>query len=254
MSETLSRDASELVRAGRRALRPTEADKARILEAVRGRVAVGETIATENAPPPEASAPHGQTAPPVTDAPVAGLGAGKLAALTAGVLAAVAAVVVLTSGRRDTEVVEAVAPVSAAAPVATVEPADAASVVVVTPPLVASESVAMPTAQPVAPPTATSPSSRGGGSDRLAEEVALLTRAEKEFHAGNYKRALAATEEHRQRFPKGTLVQERVSLRVQALCEMGRGDEAHSEASRLDRLTAAARPKSAGTDVCRTGR
>lgn len=217
MNHTLSRDAGELVREGRRALRPTDADKARVLAAIQSRLVGGQLI-------PQADAP----APPA-EASGAGLTVSKLAALTAGTLAAVTAFVLFVRGQTEAQPLE--------------------------PALAATSSVAMPSATPSTPvpelhALSTQPAqvvtprtppvgstNRVADSDRLAEEVALLTRAEKEFHAGNFKLALAATDEHRQKFPKGVLAPERVNLRVQLLCSMGRNDDAHSEATRLERLS-----------------
>jgi hypothetical protein len=73
--------------------------------------------------------------------------------------------------------------------------------------------------------------------DGLAEEVAILSRAETELHAGRPAPALALLEEHRQKFPHGALAEERIAARIQALCALGRNSEAEAALSRLQRLS-----------------
>ncbi len=65
---------------------------------------------------------------------------------------------------------------------------------------------------------------------RLAEEVALLGRAQAALRDGAAPRALALLDEHAARFPEGALRQERAATRVLALCAIGRPDEASVEA------------------------
>jgi hypothetical protein len=94
------------------------------------------------------------------------------------------------------------------------------------------------TAAPVAPPAekrAPSPSVRS--ADSLAEEVAILSRAGAELHAGRPQAALTALGEHQRKFPSGVLTQERTAARVQALCALGRTKEAQSELARLARIS-----------------
>lgn len=56
-------------------------------------------------------------------------------------------------------------------------------------------------------------------------EVALLDQARASL-VSNPTRALALTEEHRRRFPKGALSQEREVIAIEALKKLGRGSEA----------------------------
>jgi len=79
--------------------------------------------------------------------------------------------------------------------------------------------------------------------DRLAQEVAIMSRATSQLHAGRPAAALKAIAEHQQKFPNGVLAQERRAARVQALCALGRNSEAAPE---LDRLLRAA-PRSPTT-------
>lgn len=234
MSDNLSKDATELVREGRQALRPTDADKARIFAALQNRMAVGDTAPLDASPAPIT----GETA-------AGGLSTGKLATLTASMVAAVVALVMYTRGGSQESTDAARPPM----------PSVSTRVEAVSgPPNADAVSADVETAATQAEPAASSgggaprPAARGTESDRLAEEVALLTRAQKEFHAGNFKGALAAVDEHRRKFPKGTLVQERVNLKMQVLCGMGRDREAQTESDRLSRL---APGHASSGDVCR---
>lgn len=74
-------------------------------------------------------------------------------------------------------------------------------------------------------------------ADSLAEEVAMLSQASAELHAGRPASALHALDEHRRKFPRGELAQERTSARIQALCALGRMNEAQTELARLARMS-----------------
>jgi RNA polymerase sigma-70 factor (ECF subfamily) len=71
----------------------------------------------------------------------------------------------------------------------------------------------------------------------LAAEVALLKKAQKEYQAHNYTRALALVEEHRRKFPHGGLVQEGITLRMRLLCALGRDEDAVREQGALQRVS-----------------
>jgi hypothetical protein len=66
--------------------------------------------------------------------------------------------------------------------------------------------------------------------DELREESQLLVRARQALNAANEALALQLLDEHRQRFARGTLGQERDSLEVQALMKLGRTEEAKGRA------------------------
>jgi hypothetical protein len=72
-------------------------------------------------------------------------------------------------------------------------------------------------------------------ADHLAQEVAILSRAGADLHAGRPADALLALEEHQRRFPGGTLAEERMAARVRVLCVLGRMNEAEDELARLVR-------------------
>jgi hypothetical protein len=85
----------------------------------------------------------------------------------------------------------------------------------------------------VAPPAVpTSPAYRP--KDRLAAEVALLSRATRDLRAGLPADALKALDEYRRKFPKGLLGEEHRAARAQALCALGRFDEASVKLAELE--------------------
>lgn len=69
--------------------------------------------------------------------------------------------------------------------------------------------------------------------DRLAQEVALLSRATSDLRAGRAADALSTLDEHQRKFPTGALSEERRAARAQALCSLGRVSEGRAELSRL---------------------
>lgn len=222
MTSELSREAAELVKQGRDALRPTAADKERVLSALKGQLAPIE--------------PTGGSA---VNAGATGAGT-KALLFGSGAAVAIAAVVGLSMGSGDgTPDVRVEAPV-----VAVTAPSD-----VVTIAAPDDEPIDVSELEPATTPSGPSPvATRGNPSDRLAEEVALLTRAQREYHAGNLSAALASVNEHQRKFARGTLGQERVRLRVKILCGLGRDREAEREHRKLQRLSPG---QVAPVDVCR---
>jgi len=87
---------------------------------------------------------------------------------------------------------------------------------------------ALPAKPQVEPP---SPAQRP--QDRLAQEVALLSRATSDLRAGRAGAALKSLEEHQRKFPNGMLAVERRAVRAQALCTLKRVSEGRAELSRL---------------------
>jgi cytoskeletal protein RodZ len=69
--------------------------------------------------------------------------------------------------------------------------------------------------------------------DTLAQEVALLSRAETAIHRGKPDVALKALSEHERKFGNGLLKEERIAARVQALCALGRNAEADAQLAQL---------------------
>jgi hypothetical protein len=100
-------------------------------------------------------------------------------------------------------------------------------------PMAASTAVAVAPAPAVvlpAQPSATSAPHRG---DRLAREVALLSRATSELRAGHAATSLKTLREHQRTFPNGTLTEERRAAKAQALCWLGRAREGLAEVAQL---------------------
>lgn len=73
----------------------------------------------------------------------------------------------------------------------------------------------------------------GRNRDRLAEEVALISRAQSEIAGARPDNALRVLGEHERKFPNGLLTEERIAARVQALCALGRTTEANAQLKRL---------------------
>jgi hypothetical protein len=69
--------------------------------------------------------------------------------------------------------------------------------------------------------------------DRLAQEVALLSRATSDLRAGRAGAALKSLDEHQRKFPNGMLTVERRAVRAQALCMLKRVNEGRAELSHL---------------------
>lgn len=69
--------------------------------------------------------------------------------------------------------------------------------------------------------------------DRLAQEVALLSRATSDLRAGRAGAALKLLDEHQRKFPNGMLTVERRAVRAQALCSLKRVSEGRAELSQL---------------------
>lgn len=217
MSE-LGPDARRLVEAAKGALDPSAADQARVLAAIQKHLAhgsVGQEVAT--------TPPLARPAWPI--ATVGALGTGLVVLALGWGLASLPS-----------------SPRAAPAPSATPVPAPQLSVVPPTPqpkappaqpaPHDASAVPAPASTLTPAPPRTNEPSTKAR-STRLAEEVAILSRATSALHAGRADEALAAAAEHQRKFPAGMLAEERIAVRAQALCLLGRTGEAERALARL---------------------
>jgi hypothetical protein len=84
-----------------------------------------------------------------------------------------------------------------------------------------------------APPAVrTAPAS---ATDSLAEEVHMLRDARSALDRGDAAQALRLLDAHEARFRRGTLHEERLATRVQALCALGHADRARAVAQELQR-------------------
>jgi hypothetical protein len=199
----LSPKAEDLVGAARAALQPSEADRQRVLEALMPQI--GGT--------PDAGVPAASSA----TAAVRGVVMKALAVLAGlGVVGGVSFFVLRPQPRPAAPIIEPPA-----------APAPALTPVIVEP----QRELDLPQA-PAVKKTRTVPRS----ADSLAQEVAILSRASTELHAGRPAAALAALADHQNKFPNGVLIEERRAARVQALCALGRNQEAKAELVQLARI------------------
>jgi hypothetical protein len=197
---TFGPEARALFDAGRDALHPTAADRERNLAALRA--LTGDVVGGAAAVP-------------------SGVGWPAISAMVLGLAVAGG---LLVYSLQNNEATMPVAPKAALAVQALV-PVRAA----LPPPV--TEPTPSPPVSP--PPVETRAPAKRGSSERLAEEVAILSRAETDLHAGRFADALRLLGEHERKFPRGTLVQERVAARARALCALGRVKDADAELVRL---------------------
>lgn len=201
----LSQSAQQLVRGGAKAARPSDADRERIFEALRERL--GDAALLGQA----AAAPSAFSALWV-----------KVSAITVGLGLAAGGLVAGFQGE----------PTRVATPARPPAPAVVAPTTVQQP---ASDSAAPAPPAPTPAIAAVEPVASGTkrASDRLSEEVALLSRATSALRAGRASEALKTLSEHQSKFPKGLLSEERRAARAQALCTLGRRPEAERELAKL---------------------
>lgn len=222
----LSPTLQNLVAAAKAESRPSEAAQARVLEALEARLGTAALIG--NGP----AATIGGTA-----APTAAL---KAAAISAVGVALLGGAAWLYSETRDhapplprLELQHSVvAPVLSASrdEAETLTPSQTPESSSVLPP-----EDARPSAAVGAPTNAKGRNAEGRAPDRLAEEVALITRAQSEIASSRPANALGILDEHARKFPRGILSEERIAARIQALCALGRTTEANAQLNRLSR-------------------
>ncbi|HWA73486.1 MAG TPA: hypothetical protein VG937_14170 [Polyangiaceae bacterium] len=204
----LSPEAASLVRAGRRALRPSAADRLRVSDALRARL--------------------GDAALPLEIvASTSFFSRASWAKISLATTALGLAGGALFLGLRQ-EPSPGPARAQAARPAETLVVASAAELA---PPAAVTD--VSPTTVETTSAEQNIPAKRA--TDRLAQEVAILSRATSELHAGRPANALKAIDEHARKFPNGLLVEERRAARTQALCALGRGDAAACGSSRARR-------------------
>lgn len=120
------------------------------------------------------------------------------------------------------------------------------------------EHVAPPPARPArglaaVPPREEVPGAAPTGS--LVDEVSLLRAAQGALRGGEAARSLDLLAQHASRFPSGAMREERLALRVAALCGAGRRSEARAAAEQFEReaprsvLGARVRASCAGTSA-----
>ena len=207
---TLSPKGRDLIRAGQRAFQPTDADRERLLGALRSQL--GATVLPPGVSSVATAAAVGRSIWPLLSAVVAGIGivGGTLFfTLRPGTGREYSPETYVAPVVATTQVSDPVAPPSAEQPT--------------------SPAVAPPATDPPAPPAA----SAHRAQDRLAAEVAILSRATRDLRAGRPADALKALDEYRRKFPKGLLSEEQRAARAQSLCALGRFDEANEKLALL---------------------
>jgi hypothetical protein len=204
---TLSPKGRALVHVGRRAFQPTDADRVRLLSALRSKL--GDAALPADLSPVTSAASAGRTIWPFISAVVVGVGilGGALFFARQGGLG------------RDNPKETNLAPATA-----TTQVTERAAI----------PSAAQPTISGAMPPAAVPPAASAHRSqDRLAAEVALLSRATRDLHAGRAVEVLETLDEYRRKFPRGLLNNDHRAARVQALCALGRFNEANAELAGL---------------------
>ncbi len=240
----LSEGGKALVQAGKQADRPSDADRERVLVALRARLGEAALLATSAVQAPPATSPWA-----IVRAKLVKWGWVGPTVVVAG------AVWLAPHARQQREqaalaahpsAVNSVSAQPAASPSAAPEPAVVAS----------AEPVERALPRPEAPdgrPT-DAPKPQARSRDSLAEEVALLSRAETELHAGRPAKALLALAEHQRKFPRGALAEERTAARIQALCALGRSDEANAQLRQLLHISPNSPQEERARQACREPR
>jgi hypothetical protein len=214
----LSPELRQLVLAGKRAGLPTEADSARVLETLRARLCDAAVVGAGTA----------QVA-----ARFASSGLAQVSAISLAGLALLGGFLFVTArNHRAASGGSILAPSEAATSTFVVLASGAA-----TPGAPASPEPqangTLTASKPTADRVEARPVASHHAKDKLAEEVALLSRAEAALHSGKPMVALEVLNEHEHKFRDGLLAEERTAARVQALCALGRTAEADTQLARL---------------------
>jgi hypothetical protein len=217
----LSPELREFVQVSRSALRPTEADSARILEALRARVG-------------DAAIVGAQTAQGAVTSASTGFLFGKGSLMTLVGLAMLGGIWFFAAHNPRATVRETNTEANVAATTSVTMALAPSSTLSATP--ISPEPEASGVAS-VASFTPDGDKSRPAAThhvrDRLAEEVAIIARAEAALRSGRPALALAVLNEHERKFANGLLVEERIAARAQALCSLGRTSEADAQLTQL---------------------
>ncbi|HKO48765.1 MAG TPA: hypothetical protein VJV79_13630 [Polyangiaceae bacterium] len=242
----LSSDGKALVQAGREAERPSEADRERVLAALRARLGDAAVLATGSA-----SSPVAPGSALASRSKFVKWGWVGPAVLVSGAL--LFAPRIWKSGEKTVSapVASAVSPNAPSATASSELPSAAAGV---SSPAEVLPSPSAPIAAVASSRASEAPKSAPRPRDGLAEEVALLSRAETEFRAGRPAKALLVLSEHQRKFPRGALAEERAAARIQALCALGRNDEANVQLTQLLHISPNSAHEGRARQACREPR
>ena len=215
----LSPELTEFVRASKSAMLPTDADSARIIEGLRARLGDAALVCIETAQVAAKSASVNFLF-------------GKASLISLAGLAVLGGIWFFASHnpRAASHEAKAVASVESTiiSPIA-LAPGATSSNTPTSPALAGVTAVANPTPEGDKTRSAAADHPR----DRLAEEVALISRAEAALRAGKPAVALDVLNEHERKFGNGLLAEERIAARAQALRALGRNAEADAQLSLL---------------------
>jgi hypothetical protein len=218
MSE-LSSQLQKLVCAAKVAGRPSDAAQARVQEALEARL--GHAAVLDHGP----SMTLGSAAAPT--------GALKAAAASVVGIALLGGAAWLYWGPHRAPHTPQVEVLGASASVVITDPVDSGTSASVASGGVAELPSAQATESKIATPGSNATRGKGRNRDRLAEEVALISRAQSEISASRPDNALRVLDDHERKFPSGILTEERIAARVQAYCALGRTTEATAQLERL---------------------
>jgi hypothetical protein len=217
----LSPELREFVQVSRSALRPTEADAGRILEALRAQLGDAAVLGAQSAQAAVSSASTSFL-----------FGKGSLLSLVG--LAMLGGIWFYAAHNpraalRETDAIASVG-TTASATIA-LAPSLSTSSATLGPEPAASEVAAV--ANLGSDGDKLRPAASHHVHDRLAEEVAIIARAETALRSGHPAVALDVLNEHERKFGNGLLAEERIAARAQALCALGRTAEAQVQLTQL---------------------
>lgn len=226
----MSPELREFVLASRSAILPTEADSARIIEGLRARLGDAALVGTETAHLAAKSASTKFLFLKTSFMSLAGL-------------AVLGGVWYLAAGNSRAVMREAngVARLEAAAS-ATVAPASSTTT---SSPVISPEPEATGAAviaNPIPDGDRSRPVASRPPQDRLAQEVAIISRAEAALRGGRPTVALEILNEHERKFGNGLLAEERIAASAQALRALGRNAEADAQLTQLSPKSLHRRP------------
>lgn len=216
----LSPELKVLMRACKTASLPTEADSARIFEALCARL--GNAVMGAD------------TVQPAVTSTSSGFTLGKVSAISLAGLALLGGLWFFKARAQRAVRLETNATASAAATISAAVVAAPSAASLSERASVAREGTEVETvAKDGANRAEAHPATSHHARDTLAQEVALLYRAETALHRGKPAVALESLSEHERKFGNGLLKEERIATRVQALCALGRNAEADAQLAQL---------------------
>lgn len=216
----MSREANQLVHAGREEFHPTEADRARLMAALTGAATLSVGVAAAAGAQRSLSTMFGVSH------------AARLLAIALPVAAAGSYWWHAAAQPPQEQLTLAVTPPR---PTIAPTPAPAAAQKAET----EAQQLELPSepSAAVAPDRSSSPAGEAlKPGVEIRQEVALLSKAQAALSRGRPQEALDALSEHATRFPRGVLTEERAATRARTLCALGRRQEAETELKRMERL------------------